>query len=119
MERISPRLWLRRNTLSPGMAKARSRFRYPHDPRYHRGHLDDRVHSRTRNHNAVDHRNHRRDVDVSGSHERKAVNRNCLSYWFPKLLAAGVPVPRTEIVKTDAELIAILDGQLPDGWALI
>lgn len=23
---------------------------------------------------------------------------NCLSYWFPKILAAGLPVPRTDIV---------------------
>lgn len=35
--------------------------------------------------------------------------RNCLSYWFPKLVAAGVPVPRTEIVRFD-------DGR--DGWSL-
>lgn len=26
-------------------------------------------------------------------------DRNCLSYWFPKLVAAGVPVPRTKIVQ--------------------
>ncbi len=25
-------------------------------------------------------------------------DKNCLTYWFPRLLAAGVPVPRTEIV---------------------
>lgn len=37
-------------------------------------------------------------------------NRNCLSYWFPKLVAAGVPVPRTEIVRTDLPLMRMLDG---------
>lgn len=26
------------------------------------------------------------------------MNENCLSYWFPKLLAAGLPVPKTKIV---------------------
>lgn len=38
------------------------------------------------------------------------MDRNCLSYWFPKLQAAGVPVPRTEIVTTDAPLRHLLDG---------
>lgn len=27
------------------------------------------------------------------------MNKNCLSYWFPKLQAAGVPVPRTEVIR--------------------
>lgn len=30
--------------------------------------------------------------------------RNCLSNWFRTLQDAGVPVPRTEIVKTDLPL---------------
>ncbi len=25
-------------------------------------------------------------------------DKNCLTYWFPRLVAAGIPVPRTEIV---------------------
>lgn len=31
----------------------------------------------------------------------ETISKCCLSYWFPKLQAAGVPVPRTEIVRTD------------------
>jgi len=42
-------------------------------------------------------------------------NRNCLSYWFPKLVEAGLPVPRTEIVKTDVDLTSLLDGVIPIG----
>jgi hypothetical protein len=42
--------------------------------------------------------------------------RNCLSVWFPKLVGAGLPVPRTEIVKTDCDLIGVLDGKTPDGY---
>src|SRR3990167_8212267 len=26
------------------------------------------------------------------------VDKTCLSYWFPKILEAGLPVPRTEIL---------------------
>jgi hypothetical protein len=44
------------------------------------------------------------------------VNRNCLSFWFPKLQAAGLPVPRTEIVFTGVDLVPLCDGQTPDGW---
>lgn len=44
-----------------------------------------------------------------------AENKNCLSYWFPKLEAAGVPVPRTEIVHLPRDLhegmFAIFDGK--------
>jgi hypothetical protein len=42
--------------------------------------------------------------------------RSCLSYWFPRLQAADVPVPRTEIVKTNCELIELLDGKTPYGY---
>lgn len=31
-------------------------------------------------------------------------NRNCLSFWFPKIEAAGLPVPRTIIVKMPTEV---------------
>jgi len=44
------------------------------------------------------------------------IDRNCLSYWFPVLEKAGVPVPRTEIVKTDIRLIELCDGTTPDGF---
>jgi hypothetical protein len=32
------------------------------------------------------------------------ITKNCLSYWYPKLLAAGLPVPRTEIVRPSREV---------------
>ena len=39
-------------------------------------------------------------------------NRNCLSYWFPRLQEAGLPVPGTTIVKYDLPLTPMLDGIL-------
>ena len=42
-------------------------------------------------------------------------NRNCLSYWFPRLEAAGLPVPKTRIITTGADLMAMLDGKMPLG----
>lgn len=44
------------------------------------------------------------------------IDRNCLTYWFPRLLAAGIPVPRTEIVKTELELMHILDDPEDHPW---
>lgn len=46
-------------------------------------------------------------------------NLNCLSYWYPKLLAAELPVPKTIIVKSPGgpwELAKLLDGEKPDGF---
>lgn len=43
--------------------------------------------------------------------------RNCLSWWFPKIEAAGLPVPRTEIIKTSINLFSLLDGQPPEGFS--
>ncbi len=43
-------------------------------------------------------------------------NRNCLSYWFPRIQAAGLPVPRTEIVTADCELLRLYDGTTPEGY---
>jgi hypothetical protein len=40
----------------------------------------------------------------------------CLSFWFPILQRAGIPVPRTEIVHCDLDLTQLLDGNVPDGW---
>jgi len=40
--------------------------------------------------------------------------RNCLSHWFPLLEAAGLPVPKTVIVKTDCQLAS---DEIPDGFA--
>ena len=41
------------------------------------------------------------DSERAASAERRlfAEDRNCLSWWFPKLLAAGLPVPQTRIVR--------------------
>lgn len=44
------------------------------------------------------------------------VDKNCLSYWFPKLKAAGLPVPRTVIVETKRRLVELLDGETPEGF---
>lgn len=35
--------------------------------------------------------------------------RSCLSYWFPKLVETGVPVPRTVVIKTGLFAHEILD----------
>ena len=47
----------------------------------------------------------------------KRTDRNCLSYWFPILLEA-IPesVPKTEIIKTDVQLVRLLDGETPSGF---
>lgn len=47
-------------------------------------------------------------------------DRACLSYWFPLLEAAGVPVPRTVVVRTapdldGPELLALLEDDGPRG----
>jgi hypothetical protein len=44
------------------------------------------------------------------------VDRNDLAYWFPLIEAAGLPIPRTAIVHTDADLTSLLDGETPDGF---
>jgi hypothetical protein len=43
-------------------------------------------------------------------------DKNDMAYWFPILQSTGVLVPRTEIIKTDVELIALMDGKKPDGF---
>jgi len=43
-------------------------------------------------------------------------NTNCLSYWFPRIQAAGLPVPKTTIIQTPCELVNLLDGVTPDGF---
>lgn len=48
----------------------------------------------------------------------RTADRNCLSYWFPRLVAAGVPVPRTEVVRWPGgvwNLAMLLDGHTPHG----
>lgn len=41
---------------------------------------------------------------------------NDLAYWFPRIEAAGLPVPRTLLVQTDCELMGLLDGETPEGF---
>src|SRR5438874_2216865 len=41
---------------------------------------------------------------------------NDLAYWFPKIEAAGLPVPETRIVRTDLWLFELLDGRPVPGW---
>lgn len=43
-------------------------------------------------------------------------DRNDLAYWFPILRSSGAPVPRTEILRTDVDLIRLLDGEIPTGY---
>lgn len=43
-------------------------------------------------------------------------DRTCLSFWFPHLVAGKIPVPRTEIVRTEVNLAKLLDGETPDGF---
>lgn len=48
-------------------------------------------------------------------------DRNCLTYWFPKLVAAGVPVPMTRIVTTQpdlagGDLVLLMDGAEARGF---
>ncbi len=35
---------------------------------------------------------------------------SCLSHWFPRLVDAGIPVPKTQIIYTDIPLIRLCDG---------
>ena len=39
-----------------------------------------------------------------------STDKNCLSYWFPPIEAAGLLVPETRIVETDCCLLTMLDG---------
>lgn len=41
---------------------------------------------------------------------------NCISYWFPILKKAGVPVPKTAILRTKIDLTRIVDGKDCDGF---
>lgn len=44
-------------------------------------------------------------------------DRTCLSWWFPLVEAAGLPVPVTEIVRYDAgDLALLVDGEMPSGF---
>lgn len=43
---------------------------------------------------------------------------NCISYWLPKLEAAGLPVPQTKIIKVEGDRnpVSLLDGKLPEDY---
>src|SRR4029077_9958154 len=48
--------------------------------------------------------------------ERHHDERNCLSWWFPKILAAGFPVARTLAMGTGVNLTFLCEvGEKPDG----
>lgn len=44
------------------------------------------------------------------------VDRNCISYWWPRLASAGLPAPDTRLVHGLADGVRLLDGQVPDRW---
>lgn len=44
------------------------------------------------------------------------LDKNCLSYWFHKIRAAGLPVPQTRIVTAQINLTPLCDGETPDGF---
>lgn len=44
------------------------------------------------------------------------MNKNCLSYWFPRIEEAGLPVPKTAIVKSPDLLSLVMNGSMPKGW---
>ena len=44
------------------------------------------------------------------------IDKAKFSFWFPAIVAAGVPYPKTEIIKTDLVLLDLLDGKKPKGW---
>lgn len=44
------------------------------------------------------------------------MTHNCMSFWYPKLLASGVPTPETIMVDAPSDLMDIMDGHTPDGF---
>lgn len=43
-------------------------------------------------------------------------DKNCISYWFPKLQASGVLMPETRILKSGCEIVDMIDGKTPEGY---
>jgi hypothetical protein len=41
---------------------------------------------------------------------------NSIDYWYPRLVRAGVPVPRTRIFRTEVKLDMLLDDREPPGY---
>lgn len=46
---------------------------------------------------------------------RTCETMNCITFWYPKLQRLGFPMPKTEIIYTDVKLVALLDGEKPEG----
>lgn len=44
------------------------------------------------------------------------IDKNCLSYWFPKIRDAGLPTPKTQVLHTESPLTQLLDGVMPPGF---
>jgi hypothetical protein len=45
--------------------------------------------------------------------------RDCktrLSYWFPRIKAHGLPVPKTKIIRTTLDLVPLADGTAVEGF---
>jgi hypothetical protein len=57
-------------------------------------------------------------TEPSGTRNKEfdGIDKTCLSYWFPLLAEAGIPVPETIIVKTNVNLMALFDGLIPEGY---
>lgn len=45
-------------------------------------------------------------------------DRNCLSFWYPKLTQSrqSLPLPPTHIIRASDDLMRLLDGEKPIGW---
>jgi len=43
-------------------------------------------------------------------------DRNCLSWWFPRIAGAGLPVPETRILWTECHLLDLCGGKTPIGF---
>lgn len=46
-------------------------------------------------------------------------SHNDLAYWFPRIEAAGLPVPKTRLVGTNVDLMSLLDGVEPEGFPTV
>lgn len=46
-------------------------------------------------------------------------SHNDLAYWFPRIEAAGLPVPKTRLVSTNVDLLSLLDGIEPEGFPTV
>lgn len=57
-----------------------------------------------------------RDIAEKSARPPVAPDRNCLSFWYPPIAKAGLPVPETIIVQREEGLEGLIDGKLPAGW---